>query len=216
MLVNQNRVLLVIIAVAVGCLVNMPQMKLKDPMMKAGVFAVCLYVAYWFLNSQGLVEALSKGTFCPPEKKFGTYYNEKTKTWSNHWNKIPNNTEPETRLTWGGMKAWEYPAAPGVPQTSAGMAVGTGRCGNRLIDPSPAWDKLGNPRSGVCWDGGKCCREKQKANTWDFVREVTPSGDAFGRLGGWAKGTKPRTCEEGDKGQPEMIWSAHRAATPAP
>jgi hypothetical protein len=56
MLVNQNRVLLVVIAVAIGCLVNMPQMKLKDPMMKAGVFAVCLYVAYWFLNSQGLVE----------------------------------------------------------------------------------------------------------------------------------------------------------------
>ena len=56
MLVNQNRVLLVVIAVAVGCLVNMPQMKLKDPRKKAGVFGVCLYLAYWFLNSQGLVE----------------------------------------------------------------------------------------------------------------------------------------------------------------
>jgi hypothetical protein len=60
MLVNQNRVLLVVIGVVVGCLVNMPQMKLKDPMMKAGVFAACLYVAYWFLNSQGLVEGATK------------------------------------------------------------------------------------------------------------------------------------------------------------
>jgi hypothetical protein len=56
MLVNQNRVLLVVIAVIVGCLVNIPQLKLKDPMMKGGVFATCLYIAYWFLNSQGLVE----------------------------------------------------------------------------------------------------------------------------------------------------------------
>ena len=59
MLVNQNRVLLVVIAVAIGCLVNMSEMKLKDPMMKAGVFAICLYVAYWFLNRQGLVEVMS-------------------------------------------------------------------------------------------------------------------------------------------------------------
>jgi len=58
MLVNQNRVLLVVIAVAVGYLVNMPKLKLKDPMMKAGVFAAVLYLAYWFLNSQGLVEGL--------------------------------------------------------------------------------------------------------------------------------------------------------------
>jgi len=59
MLVNQNRVLLVIIAVIVGCLVNMPQLKLKDPMMKAGAFAACLYVAYAFLNSQGLIEGVA-------------------------------------------------------------------------------------------------------------------------------------------------------------
>ena len=59
MLVNQNRVLLVVIAVTVGCLVNMPELGLKDPMMKAGVFSVCLYVAYAFLNSQGLVEGES-------------------------------------------------------------------------------------------------------------------------------------------------------------
>jgi len=59
MLVNQNRVLLVVIAVAVGCLVNMPQLKLKDPMMKAGVFSVCLYLSYAFLNSQGLVDGFS-------------------------------------------------------------------------------------------------------------------------------------------------------------
>ena len=52
-----NRVLLVVVAVIVGCLVNMPQMKLKDPMMKAGAFAVCLYLSYTFLNSQGLIEA---------------------------------------------------------------------------------------------------------------------------------------------------------------
>ena len=56
MLVNQNRVLLVVIAVIVGCLVNMPQLKLKDPKKKAGVFAAVLYLAYWFLNSRGLVE----------------------------------------------------------------------------------------------------------------------------------------------------------------
>jgi hypothetical protein len=61
MFVNQNRVLLVVIAVAVGCLVNMPQMKLKDPMMKAGVFAACLYLAYAVLNSQGLVEGHEDG-----------------------------------------------------------------------------------------------------------------------------------------------------------
>jgi len=57
MFVNKNRILLVVISVAVGCLVNMPQMKLKDPMMKAGAFAVCLYLSYTFLNSQGLIEA---------------------------------------------------------------------------------------------------------------------------------------------------------------
>jgi len=56
MLVNQNRVLLVIIAVIVGCLVNMPQLKLKDPKKKLAVFSGVLYLAYWFLNSQGLVE----------------------------------------------------------------------------------------------------------------------------------------------------------------
>ena len=56
MFVNQNRVLLVVIAAAVACLVNMPELKLKDPMMKGGVFGVCLYLAYAFLNSQGLVE----------------------------------------------------------------------------------------------------------------------------------------------------------------
>jgi hypothetical protein len=61
MLVNQNRVLLVVIAVAVGCLVNIPQMKLKDPMMKAGVFGVCLYLSYAFLNSQGLVDVFQNG-----------------------------------------------------------------------------------------------------------------------------------------------------------
>ena len=55
MFVNKNRILLVVISVAVGCLVNMPQMKLKDPMMKAGAFAVCLYLSYTFLNSQGLI-----------------------------------------------------------------------------------------------------------------------------------------------------------------
>jgi len=58
MLVNQNRVLLVIIAVIVGCLVNMPQLKLKDPRKKLAVFAGVLYLAYWFLNSQGLVEGV--------------------------------------------------------------------------------------------------------------------------------------------------------------
>jgi hypothetical protein len=35
-------------------------MKLKDPMMKAGVFGVCLYLAYWFLNSRGLVEGVDE------------------------------------------------------------------------------------------------------------------------------------------------------------
>jgi len=59
MFINHNRILLVVIAAAVGCLVNMPQFKLKDPMMKAVAFASSLYLSYVVLNSQGYIENLA-------------------------------------------------------------------------------------------------------------------------------------------------------------
>ena len=58
---NMNRVLLVFIAVIIGYIVNMPQLKIKKPMVKAGVFAGVLYVAYTFFNSYGVIEGAGGG-----------------------------------------------------------------------------------------------------------------------------------------------------------